>query len=423
MKRIGIVPAVFISCAMLLWGCNGTPTPTDNTTTEETTGANNTPAPVKDEPLIMYGMVVDSMDMVRDYVEPNQVLSDLLLRYHTDYQTVIDIAEASKEVFDVRRFQSGKPYTILMRCDSISKASCLVYEITDVEYVVYNLEQDTIYRDKKPVETREKEAHGTISSSLYETLKESGASSLLALSLADVYAWAIDFYHLQEGDSFKVIYTENYVNGQSVGIEQIKASIFRHHGNDFYAFYYENDSTRDYFDENGNSLRKAFLKSPLKFGRITSPYNPNRMHPILKKVRPHLGVDYAAPHGTPILAVGDGVITVATYKRNNGNYVKIRHNSTYTTQYLHMSAFADGIKPGAKVMQGDVIGYIGSTGLATGPHVCFRFWKNGYQVDPLKIDIPPSEPIKEAYREDYEEHMKYWMERLKGGEVALNDGE
>jgi len=200
------------------------------------------------------------------------------------------------------------------------------------------------------------------------------------------------------------------VNDKPAGMPRIVASEFMHRGRNFPAFAFDQGEGLDYFDETGASLRKAFLKAPVSFSRISSRFNKRRFHPVLKKVKAHLGTDYAAPRGTEIVAVGDGVVTKASYTKGNGKYVKIRHNGTYTTQYLHMSR--RNVKEGQAVRQGDVIGYVGSTGLATGPHVCFRFWKNGRQVDHLKEDFPPSTPIKEEAKGSFEEACRVLLAEM-----------
>jgi murein DD-endopeptidase MepM/ murein hydrolase activator NlpD len=230
--------------------------------------------------------------------------------------------------------------------------------------------------------------------------------------MSQIYAWQIDFYRLQPGDNFRVIYEEEYVDSQMVGVGNILGAYFYNYGKEYYAIPFVQDSIYQYFDEEGNSLRKEFLKTPLEFARISSRFSSRRFHPVLKTYRPHNGVDYAAPTGTPIRTVGDGVVVEASYTRGNGNYVKIRHNSVYTTMYLHMSRFGKGIKRGTTVAQGDVIGYVGSTGLATGPHLHFMFFMNGSYVDPLKVEIPPSHPVKEELREEYERQKRLVMEEL-----------
>jgi murein DD-endopeptidase MepM/ murein hydrolase activator NlpD len=265
---------------------------------------------------------------------------------------------------------------------------------------------------------RERSIAGTIESSLYLTLQNLDVSPALAVSLADIYAWTVDFFRIQKGDAFRVIFEEKYVEDSIfVGVGAIKAASFYHGGTELYAFDYTDESgNREFYDEKGNSLRKAFLKAPLKFFRISSKYNPKRLHPVLKTMRPHLGTDYAAPTGTPIMTTADGTIEKVGYTSGNGNYVKVKHNSVYSTQYLHMSKIAPGMKAGKRVRQGDVIGFVGSTGLATGPHVCYRFWKNGKQVNPLIEKLPESNPIAEGYRSDFENFiapLKVKLDNLK----------
>jgi murein DD-endopeptidase MepM/ murein hydrolase activator NlpD len=222
------------------------------------------------------------------------------------------------------------------------------------------------------------------------------------MELSSIYAWTIDFFRIQKGDHFKIVYEEKFVENEFIGIGRVYAALFNHANEDFYAFYFEEEENYgDYFDDEGAALRKAFLRAPLNYSRISSSYSKRRKHPVTGRIKAHLGTDYAAPTGTPILSTANGTVTEARYKRNNGNYVKVRHNSTYSTQYLHMSKIKSGIRPGVYVKQGEVIGYVGSTGLATGPHVCYRFWKNGRQVDPYKQKLPPSKPVKKENLEAY----------------------
>jgi len=366
------------------------------------------------EPELIYGINVDSLEVVQGIVQPNEFLANILLKYHLSYPEIHALATTSKDIFDVRSIASGKRYTLLCANDSSKKARCFIYEPTAVDYIVFDLRDSVhVYKGQKEVIIREAETAGVIQSSLYETLAQSGASPALAMELSDMYAWSIDFYRIQKGDNFKVIYEERYVDGEFIGVGEIKAALFAHGDRDFYGFYFEQEEQGDYFDEEANSLRKAFLQAPLKFSRISSGFTRRRFHPVQKRWKAHLGTDYAAPRGTPIIAVGDGVVIEAKQKKYNGKYVKIRHNSTYTTQYLHMSKIAAGMKSGKAVRQGDVIGYVGSTGLATGPHVCFRFWKHGKQVDHRREKLPPSKPIDKKYMEKYQETMKVFKARLE----------
>ncbi|MDZ4846293.1 MAG: peptidoglycan DD-metalloendopeptidase family protein [Chitinophagales bacterium] len=351
---------------------------------------------------MQFGLIADDYDVARHKIKSGQYFGDILGSQGLDQRYLHNLSVKYKEVFDVKRLKAGRHYNLFSSKDS-GKPFYFVYELDDVDYVVYDFTRDSVYMESKEVTFERKTASGTIQSSLYQSFADNNIDPQVGMELADIFGWVVDFYRLQKGDNFKVIYEQRLVEGKPAGVNRVFDAVFNHAGNDFYAFYYNPDADTygEYFDENAHSLRKAFLKAPLKFSRISSKYSKNRLHPVLKTYRPHLGVDYAAPTGTPILSVGEGIVTESQYSKNNGNYVKVRHNSTYSTQYLHMSKFATGMKPGTKVSQGQVIGYVGSTGLATGPHVCFRFWKNGVQVDPLKVAIPPSEPVSSKYIEDY----------------------
>lgn len=354
------------------------------------------------EPQILYGFNVDSFKIVGDKVKKNQFFSDLITNHGISYSMMNKMATEGKEMFDVKRLRAGRHYTVFEKKDSTEKAQIFVYEIDRVNFIVYDLRDSLkIYRDKKPVKIVTKEASGVINSSLYLSLEKQGYNPELAITLSEVYAWSIDFYHIQKGDRFKVIYDEIVVDGESIGIKRIKAGYFEHFKKPFYAIQFSQNGQSEYYDQENRGLRRQFLKAPVKFSRISSRFSMRRYHPVQKRNKPHLGTDYAAPKGTPIYATANGVITHAKYNRYNGNYVKVRHNSVYTTQYLHMNKIKRGIRPGVKVNQGDVIGFVGSTGLATGPHVCYRFWKNGRQVDPYRQKLPKSKPIHEANLETY----------------------
>lgn len=360
------------------------------------------------EPSEEYGMVTDDFLVIKDKVKKNQNLASILLPYGVPYATIDQLAKASKQVFDVRKLTAGMPYTIFCTKDSTGYATCFIYEANATEYVVFDMRDSLhIYMGQKPIEKRTRHVKGTVNSSLYVDIKNSGADPLLAIELSEIYAWTIDFYRIQKGDAFEVLFTENFVEGSSVGIDQILSSTFVHNGKTIKAYNFESPTEAGYYDEQGNNLKKAFLKAPVKFSRISSGYSMKRFHPVQKRFKAHLGTDYAAPTGTPIMAVGDGVITEARYTPNNGNYVKMKHNAVYSTQYLHMSKIRSGIRPGKRVSQGDIIGYVGSTGLATGPHVCFRFWKNGKQVNHRELELPPSEPISTALRPQFERYVAH----------------
>ncbi|WP_425389757.1 peptidoglycan DD-metalloendopeptidase family protein [Ekhidna sp.] len=354
-------------------------------------------------PTLHYGFPIDSFEVVEGKVKWNQNLSEILSEFNISFQDIHTLAQNAKEVYDVRKLKAGSNYSIILNKDSLRTARQFIFEPSPTEFVVYNL-TDTIFAklEQKPVKVTERMIAAEINSSLYESLLDQGASPVLVHPLVDVFAWQVDFFRIAQGDKFKVIYDEQTVDGKIVGIGDIKAAYFEHWGKPYYAIPYKTNDEVDYFDEEGNSLRKTLLKSPLEyFSRISSRYSLRRFHPVQKRYKAHLGTDYAAPTGTRIRTVGDGVVLEARYHGGNGNYVKIKHNSNYTTQYLHMSKIARGIRPGVSVKQGQTIGYVGSTGLANGPHLCYRFWKNGRQVDALKVDIPSSSGIDESMLSEY----------------------
>ncbi len=361
--------------------------------------------PPKPQPNV-YGLFTDSLYQSNGIVAKNETLTDILLPYNVTYQQINEISKIAKKKWNVRKIQKGRNYIIYTSNDSLQSIKYFVYENDPIDFVIIDFSDSIeIFTGSKPIDIKVNRAEGEIKTSLYLTLKEQNLSDLLALKLAEVYAWQVDFYRIYPGDKFKVIFEEQYVDSQFIGIGKIIAAYFQHRGDDLYGFYYEQNGKEEYFDEEGQSLQKTFLKSPLKFSRISSGYSRKRFHPVLHTYKSHLGTDYAAPTGTKIYAVGDGTVTEARYKRNNGNYVKIRHNGTYSTQYLHMSKIAKGIRPGVKVKQKQVIGFVGSTGLATGPHVCFRFWKNGAQVNHRKQKFPSSHPVAKENMHEYSVYM------------------
>ncbi len=362
----------------------------------------------------LYGINIDSMYVETKKIKWGQSFSDILYKSGIDNKIIFDAINKSKPIFNLKTLKRGKEYKLLSYLDK-KTPSYFIYEPDLFSGIVYSLE-DSIFVDKrtKPVHLKERVVYGNIESSLYETIQKNKFPLDLVYLLVDVFAWQVDFYKINKGDKFKVVYLEEIVDNKVIGIKEIKAAYFYHENKDYYAFKYDQGKGIDYFDEKGNNLRKTFLRSPLNFSRISSRYSKKRFHPILKRYKSHLGTDYAAPRGTPIRSVADGVVTEATRNRGNGIYVKIKHNNKYSTQYLHMSKFAKKIKKGVKVAQGQTIGYVGSTGLASGPHVCFRFWKNGIQVDPYKQnDLPPGEPISQIHRNTFEYIRLKYLEKLK----------
>ena len=362
----------------------------------------------------LYGINIDSMYVETKKIKWGQSFSDILYKSGIDNKIIFDAINKSKNIFNLKTLKRGNEYKLLSYLDK-KTPSYFIYEPDLFSGVVYSLE-DSIFVDKriKPIHLKERVVYGNIESSLYETIEKNKFPLDLVYLLVDVFAWQVDFYKINKGDKFKVVYLEEIVDNKVIGIKEIKAAYFYHDNKDYYAFKYDQGKGIDYFDEKGNNLRKTFLRSPLNFSRISSRYSKKRFHPVLKRYKSHLGTDYAAPRGTPIRSVADGVVTEARRNRGNGIYVKIKHNNKYSTQYLHMSKFAKKIKKGVRVAQGQTIGYVGSTGLASGPHVCFRFWKNGTQVDPYKQnDLPPGEPISQIHHNTFEYIRLKYLEKLK----------
>ncbi len=390
-KNHWIFGILFLSIAVLVFAY---PYFQRETILEEAHRVLQEPDTVVVEPEMRYGFIIDSLIVIEDKVKRNQNLASILAKFNVDNETIYQLSEASKGVFDVRKIHPNKPITFLCNQDSAQTLKAVVYESSPVEYVVFNIE-DSVHVSTKTKETTlvTKSASGVIQSSLAMTLIEQELSPVLTNEFADIFAWQIDFFHLYPEDKFKVIYKEEQVEGETIGIHSIVSAYFEHAGHDYYAFNYDQGSGLDFFDEDGNSLRKALLRYPVKFSRISSRYSGRRFHPVQKRYKAHRGTDFAAPGGTPIRSVGDGIIEASQYHKYNGNWVKVKHNGNHSTGYLHMSKIASGIRPGTKVKQGQIIGYVGKTGLAKGNHVCFRFWKNGVQIDAMKIELPPSEPI------------------------------
>lgn len=365
------------------------------------------------DPAERYGIDLEDLYLCTDVVRPNENFGEILSRNGIPVQVIQEIIEKSDNVLDLRKISAGKSYCIMRTLDTLHQAQYFIYEQDPVNFVVYSLGDSVqVTRGHKNVSTETRGASGVISSSLWNTFEENNLNPELAIRMANIYAWSIDFFHLQKGDHFKVLYEERLVEGRQVGIGDIKAAMFNHKGEDYHAILYTQDEAPEYFDANAKNLRRAFLKAPLEFRRISSHFNKKRFHPVLKRSRPHLGTDYAAATGTPIWTIGDGTVLRAEYNRGNGNFVEIQHNGTYTTKYLHMSAFGDGIKKGAHVTQGQVIGYVGTTGLSTGPHLHFELIKDGTHVDAINETIPSGDPIKAECMEAFAVYRDQMMKAL-----------
>lgn len=391
MKKI---TALVVVCVLILTACGSKKS--DEKKADE--------KPTENAPKFLFGYNLDLFEVHESEIKKGQTFGNILDKHHVWNTEIYKIANAIKPDLDVRRLRAGKNYTILANKDSIQKAQVFIYQHDLVNYSIVDF-RDSIFvkKHKKKITTKIKSTSGVITSNLSTCLDQKHINVSLAHKLSDIYAWTIDFFRLQKNDKFKIVYEEKFIEDSiSVGIGEIKTAYFEHVNKPFYAFNYITDSKtgiKDYFDDNGKNLRRAFLKAPLNFSRISSRYNLKRKIALYGKVKPHLGTDFAAPVGSPIMTTANGTVIASKYKRGNGNYVKVKHNSTYTTQYLHMKSRK--VKVGDYVKQGDVIGWVGMTGYTSGPHVCYRFWKNGKQVDPLRQKLPAAKPMKPEIKEKY----------------------
>ena len=365
-----------------------------------------------------YGFKLNDYKVIKDTIKNGESFGIILDRHHVFYPTINKIAQTIKDTFDVRRVRAGKPYMILAKKDSTEKAQIFIYKDSEAVATVVNFKDSLIaaYKYRKPVKVVEKEVAGEIYSTLSEAMDSLHLNPNLTYDVADIYAWTLDFYKLQKGDRFKLIYEEKFIDDTVfVGYGKVKAALFNHNQKDLYAYRFVADTVKgipEYYDEEGNMLRSQFLTSPIKFKyRVSSRYNLKRRIAYYgNKIRPHKGTDFAAAVGTPIMATASGTVIESARKGGNGNYVKIKHNNTYSTQYLHMKR--RNVKKGQYVRQGDIIGWVGMTGNTSGPHVCYRFWKHGKQVDPFKQKLPSAKPLKEEILPKYLKFIKPLKEQL-----------
>lgn len=361
------------------------------------------------------GLRIDTLVREEGVLQNGWTLSNLLQQYDVSPATTHGLIQACDTVLNLKQLRSGQSYYAFLTPDSLSTMRYLIYQQTATDFVIFDIHDSlSVYKRHKPVHKQERNASGIIQQSLWHNVNKNGFHPELTYHISDLFAWQVDFFAIQEGDQYQIIYEELVVDDSiTVGIGAIKGAAFRHNGKTFYAIPFIQDSTLNYYDENGNNLRKAFLKAPLKYARISSRFSHGRMHPILRIRRPHHGVDYAAPSGTPIVSIGQGRVVAKGYERGGGNYIKIKHNQAYVSTYMHLSRFAAGIHPGAQVEQGQRIGYVGSTGLSTGPHLDFRIHQNGKPVDPLKLVSPPVDALKPEYRDSFEVVKSNVMKRLQ----------
>ena len=378
---------------------------------------------VKEKIIKEFGFTLNNFNVKKDTIESGDSFGLILEKNNLFYPKIYNIVQETKKVFDIRKINVGRPYTILSSKDSLNKPLVFIYQPNAIDYLVVSL-GDSLWAEKKQkeIKLKEFEAMGSIKSSLAETMQELNLSPLLTNELSEIYAWNIDFFRLEKGDNFKIQYTSRYVDDSIyIGLNRIHNAFFEHRGKPFYAIEFETDSIRgmfEYFDDKGKNLRRAFLLSPVQFSRISSRYNLRRKIAYYGRVRPHYGTDFAAPVGTPIRSTADGRVVKSGYTKGNGYYVTVSHNATYSTQYLHMKK--RGLKVGTYVKQGDKIGEVGMTGFTSGPHVCYRFWKNGRQVDPLKQKLPEAKPISDSLKRKYLTYMAPIKDKLDSMKSNLN---
>lgn len=409
MKTLGYIYTL-LTCITILYSCNS------NENTQDKENSLNDSLTVTHQPTIEYGFNLDLFNVIRDTVQSNWTLSHMLAPYGiSQYNINVAADMAADSSIGLKYVKEGTPFIILSELkDTSNKAQYCIYPKNLVDYFVFDFTDSIVVTKKqKPNQVIEKLLSGEIvknsnlTFAINQQLKNQNMTGEMAEYIASVFAWTIDFFKLHPGDKFKVIYEEQSVEGEPYGVKDVKYAYFNHQGSDYYAFYYVLDSTNNksgYFDENGKEMKRPFLMAPVKFSRISSGYSGRRFHPVQKRWKAHLGTDYAAPKGTPIMSTADGYVIASSYTSGNGNYVKIKHNETYTTQYLHMSKRA--VKKGQHVKQGEVIGYVGSTGLATGPHVCYRFWKNGKQINHRAEKFPSSIPMVDSLLPAYLDYIK-----------------
>ena len=361
-----------------------------------------------------WGFCEDSLSVEENRVRSGDFFSTILMRNGISAQDAYNLSDASDSIFDVASIRIGNTYRVWK--NGAGAAEYLAYDIDRMKSVVFRCREPySVWFVEKPVLTETKYADVTIRSSLWNDMIAAGAPPLLILSLSDIYAWTVDFFGLQEGDRFRVVYDEKTCEGSVVAVDTVRYALFTSRGQDYPAVMFDqHDGGNIYWNEKGESMRKAFLKAPLHYSRISSGFSYARRHPVTRRVQPHTGVDYAAPKGTPVVTIGDGVVTSAKYEGAGGNVIRIRHNSVYSTAYLHLSRYASGIRAGKRVKQGDVIGYVGSTGRSTGPHLDFRVWKNGSPINPLKMQSPPAEPFKQENMEAFRAVLAQYERQMAG---------
>lgn len=370
----------------------------------------------------LFGFNLDSVYIENNTIAKNDVFGGILSSLGLSSNTIMLLEHESKNVFNMRNIRAGAKYHIIKSDECAEKPLAVIYEPDMYSYVVYDVssEQPKVERIEKEITTCEEYVEGTIQGSLWKALENENVSAAMIDKMEEALSSSVDFYHVKKGDEFKLLYEKKFVEGEFVGMGKLIAANYINNSGSHYSILYEDDEDEGYYDTEGRPAKKSYLKAPVKYSRISSNFNLRRFHPVKKKVIAHLGTDYAAPYGTPIHAVADGVVEVAGYTSNNGYYVKVKHDKVYQTQYLHMSRFAKGVRSGTKVKQGQTIGYVGATGLATGPHVCFRFWKNGRQVNHLREKLPAAQPMNMTKLPAFFEHRDKVLNKLENLSLFYN---
>ncbi len=392
-KKFALHTGAFFACVIggLMNISLGVPAPVDESAPESTRSPKQK----------IFNFDVDRFHFETYNLNYNETLGDILLYQGISWDSILKLDRVSSDVFSIRRFRARKPFT-LVKEDPCEAPICVVYEPDKFTFVRYHLQDGVrVEKHERSYETCQEVVSGRIESSLWLAMKEAGLGSEIIDKMEDALSSSVYFHHAQKGDEFRLVYEKKYIDDKPVGYGRLLGASYKNASGEHYGILYENDHYTGFYDITGRPTIRTFLKAPVKYSRISSRFSYSRFHPIKRKRIPHLGTDYAAPIGTPIYAVADGIVEIAGYTRNNGKYVKIKHDDIYKTQYLHMNRFAKGIKSGVRVTQGQVIGEVGKTGLATGPHVCFRFWKYGRQVNHLKENFPPKEPLPEAMMPEY----------------------
>jgi len=361
----------------------------------------------------MYGIIIDSLIVSKNQIKEGESFSEILQRYNVGVRKIREILNKSDKIFDFTKIIAGKNYTFLLKKDSINTADYFIYEISPISFVVVSLGKEiNVYRDRNKVTKVLKTASGIINTSLWNAMISNKTNTELSLELSEIFAWSIDFFGIQKGDEYKAIYDELIVNDKNIGVGKVYAAYFKHSGRNYYAFYFHKDSVNGYYDEQGNNLKRSFLKAPLRYSRISSRFSNSRFHPILKIRRPHHGVDYAAPIGTPVHSIGKGKVISLGRKKEAGRIIKIKHEGSYVSSYMHLSKFAKGLKVGKLVKQGETIGFVGSSGLSTGPHLDFRIYRNGIAINPLKVNSKPLKALDSNYHPEFELIKNKFKEKL-----------